>query len=306
MFTRVLRFRGQHTARANGRYSPRKNRSLEESRERLLGDPLEDAERLRFNDRPTNTGTTEQLSLAQTARLGVEFSFLWFAASFLLLACLEHTTVASSTILTSTSSVFTLLFGYITGVETFTVRKLTGVLASLAGVILISSVDWSGKTSDDEHRGQFPDKSAGELALGNALALLSAIVYGVYVIFMKKRIDDESKVNMPTFFGFVGLTNVLLMWPGFFVLHYTGWEVFELPSAGRVTWILLLNALGSMLSDIAWAYAVLLTSPILVTVGLGLNIPLSLLGQIVLNGQTTTSLYWVGAIIVLASFIVVN
>ena len=131
-------------------------------------------------------------------------------------------------------------------------------------------------------------------------------IAGLYSVFMKKRIADESQVNMPIFFGFVGIINILVLWPGFLVLHFTGVERFELPSDGRVAAILITNAVGSTISDLSWAYAVLLTSPIVVTVGLSMTIPLSLIGQMILNSQTSSFVYWIGAIIVVLSFVIVN
>jgi solute carrier family 35 protein F5 len=50
----------------------------------------------------------------------------------------------------------------------------------------------------------------------------------------------------------------------------------------------------------------LLTSPLVVTVGLSLTIPLSLVGQIVLQGEYASVLYWLGAVIVFLSFLIVN
>ena len=50
----------------------------------------------------------------------------------------------------------------------------------------------------------------------------------------------------------------------------------------------------------------LLTSPIVVTVGLSLTIPLSLIGQIIINAQSASLLYWIGAGIVFLSFILIN
>jgi len=50
----------------------------------------------------------------------------------------------------------------------------------------------------------------------------------------------------------------------------------------------------------------LLTTPLVVTVGLSLTIPLSLVGQIVLQSQYASPVYWVGAAIVFLSFLVVN
>lgn len=248
--------------------------------------------------------TPSRLDLLSTARLSLEFCILWFLANYFVAACLHYTTVASSTILTSTSSVFTLLFGTLFRVESFTLRKFLGVTASLAGIALISSADLSG--SSNENRGSFPHKSIREVAIGDAMALFSALLYGLYAVFMKKRIGDESRVNMPLFFGLVGLFNVLFLWPGFFILHFAEIEKFELPPDGRVAGIIVVNSASSLVSDFAWAYAVLLTSPIVVTVGLSMTIPLSLIGQMILNNQHASLIYWIGALVVVASFVVVN
>ena len=262
-----------------------------------------DAKRATLSSREDST---TPLTFQQTARLSLEFCLIWFIANYFIAACLEYTTVASSTILTSTSSVFTLLFGYLFGVERFTLQKMLAVLASLTGIILISTVDFSGTNTDDEHRGDFPTKTLRELAIGNGEALLSAVLYGLYATFMKKRIPNETRINMPLFFGLVGLFNIILLWPGFFILHFSGVETWQLPPTGKVTAIILSNSTASLVSDIAWAYAVVLTSPIVVTVGLSMTIPLSLVGQMVLHSQTTSPIYWVGAIVVVLSFIFVS
>ena len=49
-----------------------------------------------------------------------------------------------------------------------------------------------------------------------------------------------------------------------------------------------------------------LTSPLIVTVGLSLTIPLSLVGEMILQGKTETWVYWVGAFIVVFSFVFVD
>jgi solute carrier family 35, member F5 len=66
------------------------------------------------------------------------------------------------------------------------------------------------------------------------------------------------------------------------------------------------NSVTSLVSDICWAYAMLLTTPVVVTLGLSLSIPLSLVGEIILQAQYPSALYWVGATIVFLSFLVVN
>ncbi|MBK5654168.1 MAG: DMT family transporter, partial [Rhizobium sp.] len=272
-----------------------------EDTEVLLGDSVHQSQELGHKN---DTDGDEGLTLRDTAKLALSFSLLWFLANYFAAACLTYTTVASSTILASTSSIWTLLTGSLLRVERFTLSKLLGVCASLAGVILISLVDVSGET--DENRGTFPHKSRRELAVGDAMAFVSAVLYGFYAVFMKKRIGDESRVNMPLFFGLVGCWNTLLLWPGFFILHWSGIESFELPPTKRILTIVMVNSASSLVSDFCWAYAMLLTSPLIVTVGLSLTIPLSLVGQIVLDGQYAGAWYWVGAAIVVLSFIFIN
>ncbi|KAB5575960.1 hypothetical protein GE09DRAFT_1094105 [Coniochaeta sp. 2T2.1] len=266
--------------------------------ERLL---VDDEGSLEAHDLPL---PEEKLSLRETAVLSLEFCMLWFLANYFASACLEYTSVGSVTILTSTSSVWTLVFCAVMKVEGFTYRKLIGVLASLAGVILISSIDLSG--ASDENRGSFPHKTRGQVAIGDAMAFFSAIVYGMYVTVMKRSVGNEDRVDMPLFFGLVGLFNVLFLWPGFFILHFTGIEPFALPPSGKIWAILMLNSIASFISDISWAYAMLLTTPLVVTVGLSLTIPLSLIGEMIQYEQYSSWIYWIGAGIVFLSFLFVN
>ncbi|KAL1855462.1 hypothetical protein Plec18167_007116 [Paecilomyces lecythidis] len=283
--------------------------------ERLEEDDM-DARRWSLRDPdivPVPRERSGKLGLRATARLSFEFCLLWFMANYFAMACLQYTTVGSATILTSTSGVWTLIFGAVIRVEKVTLRKFFGVFASLVGIILISRVDLS--SSDDptaQAAGEpnpgssFPHKTPGEIALGDAMAAFSAIVYGIYTIVMKKQVGDESRVNMQLFFGLVGLFNTFLLWPGFIILHFTEIEQFAFPDTNRVWMIILVNSVTSLVSDICWAYAMLLTTPLVVTVGLSLTIPLSLVGQIILQDQYASPLYWVGAVIVFLSFLLVN
>ncbi|KAI0471657.1 hypothetical protein GGR56DRAFT_83436 [Xylariaceae sp. FL0804] len=256
----------------------------------------------------------EKMSLRETARLSLEFCMIWFAGNYFASACLEYTSVGSVTILTSTSSVWTLVLCAARGIEPFSARKLAGVLASLAGVALVSMVDLSGAGGGEDggsnngngNGSTFPQKSFAEVAVGDAMALFSAVVYGVYVVVMKARVGSEDRVNMPVFFGLVGVFNILLLWPLFPILHYTGIEPFEWPPTGKIWSIIVLNSISSFLSDLSWAYAMLLTTPLVVTVGLSLTIPLSLVGEMIQYAQYSSFIYWVGAAVVLLSFVFIN
>ncbi|RYP24461.1 hypothetical protein DL765_000481 [Monosporascus sp. GIB2] len=269
--------------------------------ERLLVDDEGSFEALDVPKPPS----TDRLDLRETARLSLEFCMLWFFANYFASACLEYTSVGSVTILTSTSSVWTLIFCAVMKIERFSIRKLVGVLASLTGIVLISMVDLSGEDNDDD-RGNFPHKSQQQIAIGDAMALISAVVYGLYVVVMKQRVGNEDRVNMPLFFGLVGIFNIVFLWPLFFILHWTGIEPFEMPPTGKVWFIIMVNSISSFISDMSWAYAMLLTTPLVVTVGLSLTIPLSLIGEMIQYEQYSSFVYWIGAFIVLLSFIFIN
>lgn len=110
------------------------------------------------------------------------------------------------------------------------------------------------------------------------------MLYAVYIVMIKRRVDREDKLDIPMFFGeatlsiyifymlvhevvgtvtgrmfffssgFVGLFNLLLLWPGFLLLHYTGFEAFELPSQMVWPYILINGLIGTVLSEFLWLW----------------------------------------------------
>jgi solute carrier family 35 protein F5 len=62
-----------------------------------------------------------------TVKLSLAFCFLWFLANYTTNASLAYTSVASSTILSSMSGLFTLGFGALFGVEKLSIYKIVSV-----------------------------------------------------------------------------------------------------------------------------------------------------------------------------------
>ena len=50
----------------------------------------------------------------------------------------------------------------------------------------------------------------------------------------------------------------------------------------------------------------LLTTPLVVTVGLSLTIPVSLIGEMIQYNQYSSVVYWIGAAVVFVSFLFIN
>lgn len=258
-----------------------------------------------------------KLSLPATVKLSAQFCILWFAANLVTNASLSYTSVASQTILSSTSSFFTLLVGALCHAEVINRIKVIGSIVSFIGIVLVTRSDStaSAATSDNVHltipykfhNGITPDNTdAFTIFCGNLLALAGALLYGVYSILLKWRIQDESRVNMKIFFGFVGLFTLLFLWPTIFLLHYLGWEEFQLPHGSKVLSVVIINCVITFVSDFCWAKAMLLTSPLTVTVGLSTTIPFAMLGDFLFKHRPMTAIYLFGATLICGSFFIIN
>ncbi|KAF9963167.1 hypothetical protein BGZ65_005436 [Modicella reniformis] len=208
-------------------------------------------------ERGSETTHSEDIPLTnrEVAQLSLTFCIIWFAANWATNASLAYTSVASSTILSSMSGFFTLAIGAALKTETVNALKLLAIFSTVLGVVLVSKSD-HGNLNVGSTSPRAP-------LLGDFLALISAFFYGCYTVLLKIRIQNESRVNMPLFFGFVG-------------------------------------------SDYLWLLSMLMTSPLVVTLGLSLTIPLALVGDIVGHGRILGMGYWIGAGLVLTGFFGVN
>ncbi|KAI3622657.1 vacuolar membrane protein [Moniliophthora roreri] len=259
-------------------------------------------------------------TILETAKLASVFCIFWFIANWTVNASLDYTSVASATILSS-MSFFTLLFGRIFKVEKLSLAKIAAVFmryphtphvhriqltfGSFCGVVLVS-------ISDATQRPPNPALATRTLAdrilqpgLGDVLALCSAVFYAIYTVLLKVRIGSESRIDMKLFFGFVGLFNIIGLWPIALILHWTGVEKFELPTTSKQVAALLVNMFITWSSDYLYVIAMLKTTPLVVTIGLSLTIPLAVVGDFFLSRPVKFQVIG-GALLVLVSFVTIG
>lgn len=252
---------------------------------------------------PQSLKVDDRLTPKETAKLALYFCFLWFIANWSLNAALAYTSVASATVLSSMSGIFTLAVGRIFRVETLTLVKIGAVLTSFGGVVLVSLSDSSS--------GQVPEPTANIQSfnvlavVGDILALLSALFYAMYLILLKVKIKEESRIDMQLFFGYVGLFNIVLCWPIGLLLHWFGVEDLELPDTKHAVVAILINMIITLLSDYIYVIAMLKTTPLVATIGLSLTIPLAVIGDYFLSKPAAFQVL-LGAVLVTAGFIVVG
>ncbi|XP_061579818.1 solute carrier family 35 member F5-like isoform X2 [Cololabis saira] len=237
--------------------------------------------------------TVGKLTISDVAKISFFFCFVWFLANLSYQEALSDTQVAIVNILSSTSGLFTLILAGIfpsNSSDRFTLSKLLAVALSMGGVALVSL---SSMDSPD-----------GKGAIGSLWSLAGAMLYAVYIVMIKRRVDREDKLDIPMFFGFVGLFNLLLLWPGFLLLHYTGFEAFELPSLLVWMYILINGLIGTVLSEFLWLWGCFLTSSLIGTLALSLTIPLSIMADICMQKVRFSWLFFAGALPVFLSFFI--
>ncbi|XP_051814516.1 solute carrier family 35 member F5 isoform X2 [Acanthochromis polyacanthus] len=237
--------------------------------------------------------TVGKLTITDVAKISFFFCFVWFLANLSYQEALSDTQVAIVNILSSTSGLFTLILAGIfpsNSSDRFTLSKLLAVALSMGGVALVSL---SSMDSPDEKG-----------VIGSLWSLAGAVLYAIYIVMIKRRVDREDKLDIPMFFGFVGLFNLLLLWPGFLLLHYTGFEAFELPSQLVWTYILINGLIGTVLSEFLWLWGCFLTSSLIGTLALSLTIPLSIMADICMQKVRFSWLFFAGAIPVFLSFFI--
>lgn len=249
------------------------------------------------------------LTVFETSRVAAWFAIQWFFANYAVNTALGMTSVASATTLSSASGLFTLLVGAAAGTEHFTPAKVLATLATLLGVALVANADSHSRSPSDSLSGAdqasrysveggFPS-----LMLGDALALVSALMYALYVVYLKRAVGDDSRLSMPFFFALVGLWSVVLFLPLGLILHFSGLESLSLPKNGADWLGVGTNMFITLTSDLAYLLAMLKSSPLAATVGLSLTIPLAAIVDALMWRQVQRPSQILGDALVLLSFV---
>ncbi|XP_028403017.1 solute carrier family 35 member F5-like [Dendronephthya gigantea] len=238
----------------------------------------------------------QKLAIVKVMKIALIFCILWFLATLSYQEALALTSPAAVNILSSSSGLFTLILAAIfqsSQNDRFSYSKLIAVFMSITGIVLVTFSDST--------------QTKGGVNYGAFFSLGGAILYSCYLVLLKVKVPNESQIDIATFFGFVGLFNILFLWPGFWILHVTNIEKFELPQDWQVWCSLAVNAIfGTVLSEYLWLWGCYLTSSLSATLALGMVMPLTMLTDI-LRGRIQLSFMFVaGSIPVFLAFFMIT
>ena len=266
----------------------------------------------------TNSPPSSEFILGhyETLRISMIIAPIWFFSNYFYNLSLDYTSIASSTIIASTGSLFTFLIAVYMKDENFTASKCIGVGLCVAGSVVTGLKDTLTSSSNG------PNSSFW----GDSAGLLSALGYGIYTICIRiKCPKDEKHISMQLLFGYIGLLNMIILSPAVLYQYFSYQQSLmkeqekkqfndddgELLIKPWITWtilgwLVLKGLFDNVLSDYLWARSVILTSATVASVGLGLTIPFAFLSDWLVGGIEPTLTSVTGAFSVLIGFILVN
>jgi len=240
---------------------------------------------------------THIMSHYGTMRVSLIVCPIWFLANWTYNQSLSMTSVTSSTIISTTSTLFSFILSVMFTGEKYTFIKLIGVFCCMGGTFMVAFGDQEyGNSKQPTH------EFAGDL-----IALFSAIAYSCYTVVIKKFVPNDDVIAMPLLFGYLGLFNIILLAPILLLLFIlTKGSIFHHFSPRVFGLICAEGIFDDVLSDYLWARAVVLTTPTIATVGLSLTIPLAFISDAFFHNIFPTPLSTCGALAVVSGFILVN
>jgi len=239
-----------------------------------------------------------RLTVTETARLAITFSLLWFAGNYSYQAALADTEAAVVNVVSASSCLFTLILSAIfpsTPMDRLNLTKIVAVLFTISGLVLVCYSDL---------------KLEDGIPMGSLWTLAGAFFYSSYIVFLRRKIDHEDKLDVPMFFGFVGLFSFMLLWPLFPILHFTNHERFELPNRPQIIAMLVNGIIGTVLSELLWLFGCFYTSSLIATLSISLTIPLTTAADVVkfkIKNETKSfdTLFYIGSVPMFLSFFLV-
>lgn len=218
-------------------------------------------------------------------------AILWFLANYLNLYSLHYTSLSSNEVLTTMMAPWALFLSVLLMPKErhCIIFKSLAILLCLFGTLVIAR-------SDNEQ-----EQSRG---MGDICILLSALSYGTFDVYLRYNFPEN--IDLRGIMVIMGAIVSIVMIPGIFISDLIGFETFHAPNLEQFAGLSLVVLTGSFLAEYCMVKAVMILSPFVASIGITLNVPISIMIDLVVNSLTLKWSFGIGATLCLGGFALVS
>jgi len=270
----------------------------------------------------------------RTLKISLLIFPIWIASQLTYNKGITLTSITTSTIVSSTSIIWTYLASTIVLNDPASGRKSCGVgLCVLGNILLIcpqlpstrshirghahfmKEQDVGGMFSYghthskgyttimvDTHLNTHVEHSTGDHLMGILLCAFSAMGYAAYTTMIKLWIIPD-QASLVLFFACIGLYSLTIALPGASLLDPSAFSSSSI-SLRDLLALLLVGVIDNVLGQYLWAKGVLYTSGTVATVGMSLTVPLSIVADLC-QGTSVNGIHFLASVTVIAGFMVI-
>ncbi|KAJ4376127.1 hypothetical protein N0V83_001408 [Neocucurbitaria cava] len=233
----------------------------------------------------------------------------------------NQTTASDLTAIYNCSAFFAYAFSIPILHEKVRTSKIVAVAIAIAGVFIVAYGDISPAKHGSKSGGGAggdkapPSHEAENRAFGNLVIGIGSVLYGLYEVLYKRLAcppegasPNKGVIFANTFGSLIGAFTLSVLWLPLPVLHYMGWEIFELPR-GEQAWMMAISVLANATFSGAFLALISLTSPVLSSVAALLTIFIvAIVDQLLpppLNSPLTPAAI-VGGLLIIGAFLLLS
>ncbi|KAJ1326334.1 DUF6 domain-containing protein [Microdochium nivale] len=190
--------------------------------------------------------------------------------------------------------------------EKLRLDKSIAVLIAIVGVLVVAYGDSKGSSTGKE------DPSAGSRLLGNIIIGCGSVLYGLYEVLYKRWACPPEGVSATrgtifanAFGSCVGVFTLTVLWIPIPILHWTGLEIFELPTGATAFWLWVSVVMNATFAG-SFLVLISLTSPVLSSVASLLTIFIVAIIDWLLKGEALSFAALTGGVLIIAAFLMLS
>lgn len=225
----------------------------------------------------------------------------------------ELTTPSDLTAIYNCSAFFAYVFSVPLLREPLRLDKSIAVMVAIVGVLIVAYGDRDPEPADgDASAAAEATATAGRRFLGNMIIGVGSVLYGLYEVLYKRFAcppegcpPTRGVIFANTFGTCIGLFTLLVLWVPLPLLHWLGWETFELPT-GETAWMLFLSVIANATFAGSFLVLISLTSPVLSSVASLLTIFIVALTDWLLTGKPLSFAALAGGALIMVAFLMLS